>query len=73
MFFLFNSLVALSNFFNDFSKSYFSSAVKFLVTFLNDDYPEFCLTRWDAGWEQIRKNMTNGTNILISLYLPISN
>lgn len=27
---------------------------------LNDDYPEFCFMNWDAGWEQIRRLMTNG-------------
>ena len=46
---------------------------------LNDDYPEFCLTRWDAGWEQIRRIMTNGTkpntytNIFIPAYQQLEN
>lgn len=45
-----------------------------LRNLLNEDYPEFCLTRWDAGWEQIRRIMTNSskpdsyTNIFIPHY-----
>lgn len=39
---------------------------------LNEDYPEYNLMRWDAGWEQIRRLMikTKKTPTYTKLFLP---